>query len=83
MQVLSVDPFITKVVMGLSVSPKAIPTEISWDEKQEQARVARERKRYVCKYKLFSCLDHTFPVHLFYQLYMQEAGNLNITSLVQ
>ena len=48
MQVLSVDPFITKVVMGLPVSPKAIPTEISWDEKQEQARVARERKRYVC-----------------------------------
>ena len=27
----------------------------------------------------FSCLDHTFPVHLFYQLYMQETGNLNIT----
>ena len=24
----------------------------------------------------------TFPVHLFYQLYMQETGNLNITSLV-
>ena len=31
----------------------------------------------------FSCLDHTFPVHLFYQLYMQETGNLNITGLVQ
>ena len=30
----------------------------------------------------FSCLDHTFPVHLFYQLYMQETGNLNITGLV-
>ena len=28
----------------------------------------------------FSCLDHTFPVNLFYQLYnMQETGNLNIT----
>ena len=33
--------------------------------------------------KLFSCLDHTFPVHLFYQLYMQETSNLNITGLVQ
>ena len=33
--------------------------------------------------KCFSCLDHTFPVHLFYQLYMQETGNLNITGLVQ
>ena len=32
---------------------------------------------------IFSCLDHTFPVHLFYQLYMQETGNLNITGLVQ
>ena len=32
---------------------------------------------------IFSCLDHTFPVQLFYQLYMQETGNLNITSLVQ
>ena len=26
---------------------------------------------------------HTIPVHLFYQLYMQETGNLNITSPVQ
>ena len=33
--------------------------------------------------KYFSCLDHTFPVHLFYQLYMQETGNLNITGPVQ
>ena len=32
---------------------------------------------------LFSCLDYTFPVHLFYQLYMQETSNLNITGLVQ
>ena len=48
MQVIpSVDPFITKVFMGLSIIPKAIPNEISWDEKQEQARVARERKRYL------------------------------------
>ena len=48
MQVVpNVDPFITKVFMGVSISPKAIPTDISWDEKQEQARVARERKRYV------------------------------------
>ena len=31
----------------------------------------------------FSCLDHTFPVHLFYQLYMQETANLNTTGLVQ
>ena len=30
----------------------------------------------------FSSLDHTFPVHLFYQLYMQETSNLNITGLV-
>ena len=30
----------------------------------------------------FSCLDHTFPVHLFYQLYMQETGILNITGLL-
>ena len=35
------------------------------------------------KSKYFSCLDQTFPVHLFYQLYMQETGNLNITGLVQ
>ena len=31
----------------------------------------------------FTSLDHTFPVHLFYLLYMQETGNLNITGLVQ
>ena len=30
----------------------------------------------------FTSLDHTFPVHLFYLLYMQETVNLNITSLV-
>ena len=35
------------------------------------------------KKNCFSCLDHTFPDHLFYQLYMQETGNLNITGLVQ
>ena len=52
MQVVpNVDPFITKVFMGVSISPKAIPTDISWDEKQEQARVARERKRYVRIYE--------------------------------
>ena len=28
------------------VVPKVFAPEISWDEKQEQARVARERKRY-------------------------------------
>ena len=29
------------------------------------------------RYKIifFSCLDNTFPVHLFYQLYMQETAN--------
>ena len=27
---------------------------------------------------IFSSLDHTFPVHFFYQLYMQETGNLNM-----
>ena len=32
---------------------------------------------------LFSCLDHTFPAHLFYQLYKQETSILNITGLVQ
>ena len=31
----------------------------------------------------FSCLDHTIPVLLFCQLYIQENSNLNITSLVQ
>ena len=35
------------------------------------------------KVRIFSCLDHTFPAYLFNQLYMQEIGNLNITSLVQ
>ena len=38
---------------------------------------------YAVKVWVFSCFDHTFPVHLFYQLYMQETGNMNITSLVQ
>ena len=33
--------------------------------------------------KIFSSLDHTFPVHLFYLLYMQDTSNLNITGLVQ
>ena len=32
---------------------------------------------------IFSSLGHTFPVHLFYLLYRQETGNLNITGLVQ
>ena len=32
---------------------------------------------------LFSSLDDNFPVRLFYILYMQETGNLNINSLVQ
>ena len=31
------------------------------------------------KLKKFSCLDQPFPVHLFYQLYIQETDNLNIT----
>ena len=35
----------------------------------ERAQEELEKMRYVL---LFSCLDHTFPVHLFYQLYMQE-----------
>ena len=42
------------------------------------ARVILKKKIY-----FFLCLDHTFPVHLFYQLYIQETGNLNITGLVQ
>ena len=29
-----------------AVSPFPYPVEMSWDEKQEQARIARERKRY-------------------------------------
>ena len=29
-----------------------------------------------------SCLNQTFPVHLFYQLYMQETGNLMFKLLV-
>ena len=41
----TVDPFILKAFAEPEVSPKAIPIDISWDEKQEQARVARERKR--------------------------------------
>ena len=40
-------------------------------------------KWFVDEFKTFPCLDHTFQVHLFYQLYMQETGNLNITGLVQ
>ena len=49
MQQPTVDPFILKIFEGRSsiVNCKAIPSDISWDEKQEQARVARERKRYV------------------------------------
>ena len=30
----------------------------------------------------FSSLDHAFPVHLFYLLYLQETDNLKITGLV-
>ena len=39
---------------------------------------------YIARYStgfIFSCLDHTFPVHLFYQLYMQETCNLNISAV--
>ena len=41
-----VDPFIASLFDLPQVSPKMFPTETSWDEKQEEARIARERKRY-------------------------------------
>ena len=43
--------------------------------------VGRKLQDHEVKY--FSCLDHTFPVYHFYQLYMQETSNLYITGLVQ
>jgi hypothetical protein len=41
-----VDPFIVSLFVLPALSPKVIFDDISWDDKQEQARVARERKRY-------------------------------------
>ena len=37
------------------------------------------KKKNMIYVMYFSSLDHTFPVHLFYLLYMQETGNVNIT----
>ncbi len=41
-----VDPFVLSLFHMTPVVPKVFAPEISWDEMQEQARVARERKRY-------------------------------------
>ena len=41
-----VDPLIVTLFDLPSISPKMYPTETSWAEKQEEARIARERKRY-------------------------------------
>ena len=41
-----VDPFIASLFELPSVRPKMYPVDMSWDEKQEEARIARERKRY-------------------------------------
>ena len=49
----------------------------------ESEKLSKHDALFVGKKFFFSCLDHTFPVHLFYQLYMQETRNLNITGLVQ
>ena len=40
------DPFVASLFDLPAVSPFPYPAEMSWDEKQEQARIARERKRY-------------------------------------
>ena len=42
----SVDPFILELFEYSQVIPKLFPPDLSWDEKQEQARIARERKKY-------------------------------------
>ena len=44
-KVSGVDPFISRLFEGPEITCNAVPQDISWDEKQEQARVARERKR--------------------------------------
>ena len=41
-----IDPFIVSLFELPLICPKMYPTETSWDEKQEEARIARERKRY-------------------------------------
>lgn len=41
-----IDPFVASLFDLPAVSPFPYPAEMSWDEKQEQARIARERKRY-------------------------------------
>ena len=41
-----VDPFVLSLFQSPNLVPKVFAPEMSWDEKQEQARVARERKRY-------------------------------------
>ena len=40
------DPFVLHLFQMPPVTPKVYASEISWDEMQEMARVARERKRY-------------------------------------
>ena len=70
--------------------PKIIRADCEWSVhiwivKKSSSPVVPNLNR-TCDYSTdntFSCLDHTFPVHLFYQRYMQETGDLNITSLVQ
>ena len=42
----SEDHLITSFFEKPNFKPPMTPNDISWDEKQEQARVARERKRY-------------------------------------
>lgn len=42
----NVDPFIEELFDLPAVQSKVFPTDMSWDEKQEQARIANERKKY-------------------------------------
>ena len=56
------------------------------DNKKVEMACYNKKRPYtdnITRVQTFSCLDHTFPVHLFYLLYMQKTGNLNITGLVQ
>ena len=40
------DPFIATLFDLPAIKPNLFPEDKSWDEKQEEARIARERKRY-------------------------------------
>jgi len=42
----NVDPFIATLFDLPAIKPNLFPEDKSWDEKQEEARIARERKRY-------------------------------------